>query len=62
MRNREIPTHGLISECGQWIYMPDGSKFRRKVVPTFVLEDNDGIDIEDALKEADAVRTQERDT
>jgi len=42
--------------------MPDGSKFRRKVVPTFVLEDNDGIDIEDALKEADAVRTQERDT
>ena len=53
---------GRVSSCGGYIIMANGKKFKRTVLPSVAEpKQEEVIDIEAALAEADLIRTQESD-
>ena len=52
-----------VSGCGNFIYLENGQKFKRTVLPSVAepKKEADDIDIEAGLKEFDQIRTQEAD-
>ena len=56
-QNRENATR--VSSCGNFIYTADGRKFKRTVLPSVAEPKHQEIDVEEALAEAEAMRTKE---
>ena len=63
MTNYQPPqsTTSRVSECGGYIYLSNGQKFKRTVLPSVAEPKKEDLDIEAALQEFDEKRTEEAD-
>lgn len=50
-----------VSSCGNYIYMQDGSKFRRTILPSVVSGLTSLDDVLDELEKVDAISAQEKE-
>ncbi len=63
MSYNQSPHNGTsrVSTCGNYIYFPDGTRFKRTVLPSVAEPKKEDVDVEEALAETDLIRTQEID-
>ena len=56
MANYQPPQTGSsrVSSCGNYIYLPNGQKFKRTVLPSVAEKKKEEFDVEDELEQLDA--------
>ncbi len=61
MNNYQSPDsdQSRVSKCGKFIYLSNGAKFKRTVLPSVAEPRKEEIDVEEALEDVYVMRTKE---